>query len=133
MAGGVAALAAELDLVRLLLAVVAAVLAPFAAFLNGAFAGRMGALGRICHREPPERTLYASFRPARGNDFTGHGWLRPARALYSTRAIGTIYRHDRQPGCSPCRRCRVRARAVRLRTARVGADGWRARRGVGEP
>src|SRR3954452_574286 len=56
------ALAAQLDLVALRLAVFAAVLAPCTAFLNGAFAGRMGAFRRICHREPPDRSLYASFR-----------------------------------------------------------------------
>src|ERR1051326_7584679 len=82
VAGRMPALAAPLDLVTLLLAVFATVLAPFAALLNGAFAGRMGALRRICHRVPPDRSLYAPFRP-------------PAfrtRPLYRIAAVGTIRR-----------------------------------------
>jgi hypothetical protein len=45
-----ATLAAQLDLVALFLAILAAILAPLSALLNHALAGRMGAFGRVCHR-----------------------------------------------------------------------------------
>jgi hypothetical protein len=49
------ALATQFDLAALALAVFAAVLSPFASFLDDAFTGGMGAFRRICHRTPPAR------------------------------------------------------------------------------
>ena len=54
------AIAAELDLVARLLAVIAAVLSERSLGLDGAVTGRMSALDRSCHGDPPLVRLYAS-------------------------------------------------------------------------
>jgi hypothetical protein len=52
-AGGMLAIAAQLDLVTRLLAVIAAVLAVRSLRLDGAVAGGVSALGRSSHVDPP--------------------------------------------------------------------------------
>jgi len=54
------AVAAELDLVARLLAVITAVLAERSLRLDGAIAGRVSALGRSSHIDPPLVRIYAS-------------------------------------------------------------------------
>jgi hypothetical protein len=51
--GGMLAIAAQLDLVARLLAVIAAVLPVRSLRLDGAVAGRVSALGRSSHVDPP--------------------------------------------------------------------------------
>jgi hypothetical protein len=54
------AIAAQLDLVARLLAVIAAVLPEWSLRLDGAVAGRVGAFHRSSHVDPPLLRLYAS-------------------------------------------------------------------------
>ena len=57
MTARMTALATELDLIAFPLAVLAAVLPPFAVFLHGAAAGRMRTLVGVCHRNLLRKSL----------------------------------------------------------------------------
>jgi hypothetical protein len=60
-------LAPQLDLFALLLAVLAAVLAPFAVLVDSAVAGRMRALGSVCHHNLLRRSLRLNAREPQAN------------------------------------------------------------------
>ena len=72
-AGRMLAIAAKLDLVTRLLAVVAAVLPERSLWLDGAIAGRVGTFRRSSHVDPPMGRIYASSH--RGTRRRRHRWM----------------------------------------------------------
>ena len=105
-AGRMPAVAAQLDLVLLFLAVLAAVLAEFAPFGHRAVTGRMGAFVGVCHLGPPSAkvTLRGSKARARSNDWTAQ---RRRDAGHARRAWTAS-----APGASTARRFRTDERLV---------------------
>ena len=75
MTSGMPTFAPELDLIAFSLAVLAAVLAPLAVLLDGAAAGRMCALGGVCHRNPLCREPTPDIRePQEDLNLSGRWW-----------------------------------------------------------
>jgi hypothetical protein len=73
--------APELDLFAFSLAVLAAILAPLAALVDGAAAGRMRALIGVCHRNLPCRSLRLGSRNDKEDRTSAMGNIEPPATL----------------------------------------------------